>query len=274
MNQIIVRERLYNNISFHEFLFIPIDGKLYICKNVERFKERILTQSFIAEMNTVIIKVKSTAFPCDEISSEKLKNSNGVWIVPNDCMPKGENKFEKIAGKAQFYDIEICEKDASHILKLCSKVWPGSQTYPMSLYHGTSKNRREEIVHDGGLQETFGMLGDAVYLGTFWKASRFAAFDKNYHAQEGEVYRTLVFVKEFQEFPLEHWACFCCDLDISDHKGIWKLLFDGAHVNIGNTKGKLRNEEWAVKQRVQFITHVAGIQSYEYTPYKRNIKIV
>lgn len=274
MNQVIVRERLFNYITFHEYLFIPLDGKLCICRDIERFKDRIISQTLIAEMNTVIIKVRSTGFPCDEITSDKLKKSSGIWIVSNDCVPKGENKFENIPGKAQFYDLEIMEKDANFILKLCSRVWPGSQAYPLSLYHGTAKIKREGIVHNGGLQETFGMLGDAVYLGTFWKASRFAAFDKKYHAQEGEVFRTLVFVKEFQEFPLEHWACFCCGLDISDHKGIWKLLFDGAHVNIGNMKGQLRNEEWAVKQRVQFITHVAGIQPYEYTPYKRNIKIV
>jgi len=274
MNQIIIRERVLDTFTFHEVLFIFEKDKLCICKNADRFKDRIISQTLIAEFNTTLIKVRSHGFFCDEITSDKIKKSNGIWLVANDCVPKGENKFENIPGRSQFYDMEIVDKDAAFITKLFDRVWPQSTSFPLSLYHGTMKVKREGIVHSGGLEESFGMLGDAVYLGTFWKASRFAAFDKKYHPQEGEVYRTLVFVKEFQQFPLEHWECFCCGLDISDHKGIWKLLFDGAHVNVGNKKGDLRNEEWAVKQRVQFITHVAGIQPYEYTPYKRNIKIV
>lgn len=272
MQYVIIRERSFSSITFYEILFTWKDECLQLNQNVERFKERILSKQYIPECNVEIIKVISQPFLCDEVSQHKIIHTNGIWLVANDCIAKGENVYEGIPAKAQFYDVEICEKDCDLIKKLFNKL-NISMHYPLSLYHGTKNSLRKEIVKEG-LKESFGMLGDAIYVGTFWKACRFASFDKTYHHQDGCIFKILAFVKEIQNYPFEHWKCDCCSSEISDHKSIWKLIHDGAHVNIGKERGQLKNEEWAVKEHLQFITHVAECEKYEYTPYKRNIKII
>jgi hypothetical protein len=145
----------------------------------------------------------------------------------------------------------------------------------MVAYHGTDAKNAESIEKEG-LKESWGMLGKAVYVGSFWKSCRFACFNKLYHAQPGKVFRVFAFAKVIEHFPNETWQCLCspeCKKSSSDHLGIWQIMNDGAHVNVGNIKGDLKNEEWAFKERFIHVTSFAEIQPYEYSPFKRNILI-
>lgn len=273
----LVRERFLLNHKFYEFLFVYKDGKLVLSPWQTKFNGRVESHKFIAECNggEDLIIVKSQGFLKEEETSyEKIENSQGIWLVPNDCIEKGEYSPEKVPGIAQFYGIEIDKLDCKRVLHMCNKLFI-NVSFPISAYHGTEKSNQSAIFKDG-LKESFGMLGNAVYLGTFWKACRFACFTHDYFDRSGIVYRVLVFLKSFQEFPFESWKCECdnkCGGTMSDHSSLWKILHDGAHVSSGTEKGDLKNEEWAVKDRVVSLTHVAEIVPYHYNPLKRNIKI-
>ena len=273
----LIRERYFQSQKFFEFLFVYKDGELVLSPWQSKFTGRVESHRIIPECNggEDLILVKSQTFDKEEeISHDKLENSQGIWIVPNDCIEKGEYTPGGIEGIAQFYDTVINKKDCKRVLHICDKLFININ-FPISAYHGTEKINQSQILKNG-IQESYGMLGHAVYLGTFWKACRFACFTKDYFAQPGIVYRVLVFLKSFQEFPFESWECSCdakCGSSISDHLSTWKLSHDGAHVSQGTQKGDLKNEEWAVKDRVITLTHVAEIVPYHYNPLKRNIKI-
>jgi len=278
---IICRNREWNDIHYKEFLF-EYDIKTNLLKLAKwhpRFNKRILTKEeiIIDTINYKCVTVDSKAFDMEEFSSYKIKNTQGIWLVPNDIVKKGENKFEKIEGKRCFFDVAIQEEDAQ-ILEVFFDKQKISKDFPMVAYHGTDLIHAKSIEKEG-LKESWGMLGKAVYVGTFWKACRFACFDKQYHAQPGQVFRLYAFAKTFQHFPFDPeklWECPCsteCKKHCSDHLGIWQIMNDGAHVNIGNSKGNLKNEEWAFKERFVFLTSYAEIEPYTYNPFKRNIQI-
>jgi hypothetical protein len=77
-----------------------------------------------------------------------------------------------------------------------------------------------------------------------------------------------------ETFPRNGWTCQCCQNNICDHAGLWRIIFDGVHVTSENEKGKLKNDEWAMKDRYIISTHVGLLQPYEFTPFKRNMKLV
>ena len=278
---IICRERKWNDITFFEYLF-EYDEKCHNLKFArwnKRYENRIKENKIIHVNNNEIkfVTVNSTPFEMEEFTNYKIKNSQGIWLLSNDVLKKGENKFQEIEGKRSFFSLEICEKDAQLLELLLNKL-NISLHFPMVCYHGTDSVFAEKIQKEG-LKESWGMLGKAVYVGTFWKACRFACFDKEYHEQQGKVFRVLSFAQTIQNFPMDPitlWKCPCsedCNKHCSDHLGIWQIMNDGAHVEIGNEKGDLKNEEWAIKERFVFVTSYAEIQPYSYSPFKRNTQI-
>jgi hypothetical protein len=278
---IIMRKRVWNNpnlenaIYFLEFLIVPFETKFILPKQFpSRFENRIKTKKTLVNFGDVYI-VNSSPFPNPENTTyKKLIESEGVWVVANDFLKKGEIQSENIPGKRSFMGIEINEECGNLIECFCflEKI---STSFPLSLYHGTkfTQDIHNSILKEG-LQESQGMLGSCVYVGTFWKSCKYAAFTKDYHAQEGYLYRTLVMTSRIESFPRAGWECQCCNKNIADHCGLWKLIFDGVHVKNENEKGKLKNEEWGIKDRFVFITHFAKIIPYEYSPFKRNMRIV
>ena len=60
------------------------------------------------------------------------------------------------------------------------------------MYHGTARPTVKNILSEG-LRPTYGMLGTAVYLGSFWKAFRFATFTQTYEKRPGAVLRCYCF---------------------------------------------------------------------------------
>lgn len=284
----VMRTRLFTNPNinyqhtFYEFLFLPIMQEKSLGKSLvlqlpnelpKRFEHRILEQKQTKHFHSCL--VKSNAFSNIEIlSTNHIMESEGIWLCANDVLKKGGNITEGIDGKRTFFSVDIDEESGKYLELFCH-IHKISINFPLSLYHGTkfTKESRESIFTQG-LQETNGMLGSAVYLGTFWKACRFAGFTKDYFNQEGEIYRVLCFPKLLETFPRIGWICQCCQNNICDHAGLWRIIFDGVHVTSENEKGKLKNDEWGMKDRYILSTHVCNLQSYEYSPYKRNMKII
>jgi len=280
---LVMRTRLFKNKNidfqhtFYEFLFLPFTDDHLILKLPnelpKRFENRILNKKQTKYFT--LFHVKSNAFENIEILSLKhIRESEGIWLCPNDVLKKSENLKEGIEGKRTFFSVEI-DEESSKYLELFCNIQKISLDFPLCLYHGTkfTKITRQSILTNG-LQETNGMLGCGVYLGTFWKACRFAGFTKDYFNQEGEIYRVLCFPKLMETFPRIGWTCQCCQKNICDHAGLWRIIYDGVHVTSENEKGKLKNDEWAMKDRYILCTHTCNLQEYEYSPFKRNMKIV
>lgn len=100
----------------------------------------------------------------------------------------------------------------------------------------------DSIVREGTqLRNTDGgMLGAAVYLGTFWKATRFAARTQDYKIRDGSVMRVLAFpqrdkiatlpkVGRILRKPGESVKDFAFR-EIADESGAWKEEYDGVYV--------------------------------------------
>jgi len=83
-------------------------------------------------------------------------------------------------------------------------------------YHGTSYENYQGICAEG-FKCSFGMLGTGVYLGSFWKACRFAARDQHYKFRETPSVLRVVWTCEDQDmlnFPRKIMYCFCADCSL------------------------------------------------------------
>jgi hypothetical protein len=177
--------------------------------------------------------------------------------------------------------------------KTCEAILNSSlgKESPYSYYHGTTPQNMEGIEQNSFLS-SYGMLGTAVYFGTFWKAARFACLGQDYKFRDGIVIRTLLFVKSLKTLPEDGYSCSCCTHPghlISDHLGYWQEKYDALRVlpctkeigkcRDGTSKYLLRNEEWAVLPNKTVITHCAKIDPNtfsgpHYDPLHRAVKIL
>jgi hypothetical protein len=267
---IIYRKRYWTNKFWLEYLFVPSTDHFELPKTLPpRYTNRIVKQ------NDHSIEVKSLySDNFQSIHKHYLLHCLGIWLVANDCQNQ------------HFMNIpihncdEIIDFDKINFKSL----------HPLSLYHGTSKELLQECTKT--LNPSHGMLGFGIYLGTFWKACRFAVRDQSYHIRNGSILRYLVFPSNIIEFPRLNWTCLCqkcLDNDwaanISDHDTKWSLIGDAAHAspcqgigvrNDGQQKWALKNEEYCVNCPI-LLTHTANINldtvEPHYDPYQRNIFI-
>jgi hypothetical protein len=105
---ILYRKRFLDSTTFYEYLVVYANG--YLCQPdslPERFANRTVGESEYV-YGTSMIEVTSKAFDeCEEMSMNKLIKGNGVWIVANDCVEKGDYAPERINGKAHYFNIPI-----------------------------------------------------------------------------------------------------------------------------------------------------------------------
>lgn len=260
---------------FYEYYLTPINNILCIPKiTPQKFDNRI--QCFSIFKGYKCIEVKSNVQPFSEINFHYLAHCEGVWIVADDTIKKGDFKPEGVEGKRQFFGMEIDEQ--CEIINLFDSFL-NPTIKVLSLYHGTNQENMSQIIQNG-YKETEGMLGKGVYMGTFWKGARFACFDKKYVKRKGIITRNIVFgnIAELKE------KCDCnCDSKISDHLSIWRKNFDGLHCTKqeqstgigrdGKPKYLLKNDEWIVKSTNIILTHSANIEikGESYEPLNRSI---
>jgi hypothetical protein len=69
---------------------------------------------------------------------------------------------------------------------LSLESWATPTSTPRVAYHGTSREFFHSISSEG-LRCTYGMLGDGVYIGSFWKACRFACRGQDYAAKPNPI---------------------------------------------------------------------------------------
>ena len=230
-------------------------------------------------------------------------NLKWLWLVKDDFVSKGGFHPRSIPNTSLFFDKKIDPQSCDQVLTRNDVISSFFQVTldQYSLYHGTSVENIETIL-SCGLSETYGMLGNAVYLGTFHKATRYAARRQDYSFRDrGTIFRCLAFRKKNNEsreihFPRDAHECNCdlCKKEqsgfekICDHASTWKLLGDFASVQVStepfafkkdkSPKFLCTNAEWAFKADDVFISgylelDIDSIDKPHHNPFQRNAKM-
>jgi hypothetical protein len=300
---IVARIRESNQIYFLEFLLVFDTSKNMLSLPIvlpERYANRISNNFKLDNVNIYVVK---SCYDNEilSIDLQLLKKNNGIWVIKNDFEKKG-GFGDLMNGIAQFMSVPIDDFSLLLINKTYSCLFEHFKKFyttfinPISLYHGTSLENIKNIKEHGLQVSKDGMLGSAIYFGTFWKACRFSSKTQDYKdIDNGCIIRTIVLTEFIQIVPRNNWKCECkkCfelgtnawGVDICDHDSKWKKTHDGIHAQVIpnlciQQKCALRNEEWAVKETVGLIlTHFAQIDNStlpkpHYDPFWRKTKIL
>lgn len=255
---------------------------------------------------TTAVAVASAAFDCiQHVTWGGIVAGSGVWIVADDCSPRGAFAPAGVAARVQWMSVPVDEGDATLLrslhgtIRALAGISPDAPD-PLSLYHGTA-TAAVPAISASGLLATHGMLGEGVYVGTLWKAARFASMTQAYEPRPGAVLRVLCFATKFAELPRPSWACACerctphsepvapltssgtveagarasglgLSATICDHASVWaREGWDGAHARVsdvpvgtcrdGTPKYLLRNEEWVIRPSLVVPSHVAEVDA-------------
>jgi hypothetical protein len=223
---------------------------------------------------------------------------DGLWICSDDFIPRGET-FPAVFGcplpPLNPFETSVLEQ------------WAPSQCRIRVAYHGTSREAFCAIAASG-FKSTFGMLGTGVYVGSFWKACRFAARDQLYQEREHPTVMRLLWKcneEDILKFPrsLVDGFCLCAkcysnpeqrvfcahtyDWSANSsfpppkpfYRGPWKA---GQLLPCKYASGKwvTQNEEWVLNSSlIQGIAQAVqldrtSISKPHYDPLQRNIKFI
>lgn len=227
-----------------------------------RFEGRIQRSCVIEGLH--IFATTSIAGPPSKRTFDDIK-SNGIWICFGDTVRRG--------GLSSVYGISL----GPSVLSACKSIdkiceFMGCTKGPMVVYHGTHKDSMASILHEG-LKASFGMLGTAVYLGSFWKAFRFATLTQDYKKRPGAICRYYAFwptlvIRE------TYGPCACCASPVSDHTSVWKTIASAVFVKPGK---HIKNEEFACADSSWLLLDSYGhavATSDHHEPLNRNLRIL
>jgi hypothetical protein len=268
----VFRKRQYQDKVFLEFYLCMDSSVLDLPKTLpKRFEGRII-KSFSIQVSSLcgsdIVSCVLVDSKAPGVMKQTLQDivTNGVWACyqdtisrgsyasPGDKAPPNSGNQEIVRGFPSFFGIPI---HASIYFKLYNGL---VETYsilnlnlshePYIVYHGTARSIVPEILKKGFLS-TFGMLGQAIYFGTFWKAFRFATRTQDYTKRPGAILRLYAFWNKVHVRTLDSDYCNCAKCihapqtdsrRLADHDSLWASFGDAVHVVAG---GPLKNEEYA-----------------------------
>lgn len=190
---------------------------------------------------------------------------DGIWITRDDLTYRG--------GGITMFGVPIQELQ-----------WPFPKNNIRVAYHGTAKENMDSI-RAHSLRPTFGQLGVGIYVGSFWKACRFAGRDQKYQLRdEPLVLRVLWEEENIISFPRrEECTCeICANRSSEQRQACGHLLIHDktcGELRVGKySTGKwiTQNEEWVIP-RVLRISECMELDkntlSEVYDPLQRDIKI-
>lgn len=281
---LVLRKRTSGHRSFLEFFLI---GKpLSLPKSLpSRFNGRVVSEF---EMNSIKCVLTDSSAPAGVIkySSDTIV-SNGVWAHYQDTIPRGAYADEKIDPVSVFFGVPI---DKSLFALLCfemAKIYVKLGLNPLDdphvVYHGTSRENVKLIIRDS-FKPTMGMLGLAIYFGTFFKAFRFATRTQTYEIRPGAIMRVYAF---WTTPTIKHYInsqpCVCSECvkkpespsrRIADHDAIWSKITDFVFVVAG---GPIKNDEYACidtsKLLIEGVGHAETLTEH-HEPLKRDLCII
>jgi len=156
------------------------------------------------------------------------------------------------------------------------------------LYHGTDSTNISSI-QSNGFYETSGMLGKGVYLGSYWKACRYACLQQNYMPRSTPaVIRTKLLNNTIFDIKDRHTRCNCkkCSEDTSitpffvDHESLWHHNTHTIFVDTCQRENGtyiVKNPEYCTRStNIQILDAVYLLPAHLniYNPLDRNISFV
>ena len=231
----------------------------------------------------------------------------GVWICEGDCQSFGGIQ-PTLFGILLHYEIQTAFTIYKDILVSWST---NSWVFSRVGYHGTSLENYEKIC-ESGLKSSFGMLGTGVYLGSFWKACRFAVRDQEYKFRTNPSVLRVVWMcndEDILTFPRKIMYCLCAECymrpeqrsfcghtmdwtsekifpekTVSDRVEGQGIRFWAGHLKPckfpNSSKYVTQNEEWVlnpstiVRLAECVIVDVNSVSKPHYDPKQRDIKIL
>lgn len=268
--------------SFLEFYASP---SLTFSTDITRFRNRITKSDFICGREIHLTESKSLGI----VKKTKLDiATNGTWLTYGDCLKRGSytNEVVNVLPRSTYFGLMIHEDFCSCIVKnifalyaFASSQWPDINIHnePYVVYHGTSQDSVKSIL-DTGLKTTEGMLGNAIYFGTFWKAYRFSCMKQDYSARPGAVLRCYAFwknpvIKNAQSDRCKCSVCKGLQAPPVDHNAEWSKLGDFV---IAPANSILKNEEYACLSDTNIVIDCVGHttkKSLHHEPLDRTFEI-
>lgn len=250
----------------------------------KRFDHRIVQQ-----YAKNVFQIHSTPYDISTLTCTESLKSSGIWITKDDYTAKG-NVNPTVFGLSLHehirwaFDIAYAQSQ----FQSDSKVYVG--------YHGTSFQAYKSIQKENQLKPSFGQLGNGVYVGSFWKACRFAGRNQDYELREHPVVlRVLCLGKPPKQiiFPCTQ-ACTCtiwCSSAKTEmalacaHEKDWNTENDGSFgflkpTQMSDGKWITKNEEYifpssSVLRLAEAVSlNKESIYKPHYDPWQRNIKII
>jgi hypothetical protein len=206
---------------------------------------------------------------------------NGAWLAYHDVVPKGGPIGPTVATFFGYPVSSLLFRLLYNSIKdiyIFLKPWTIS-AHPFVVYHGTSRSNVKSIL-DNGLRPTQGMLGLAIYFGSFWKAFRFASLSQEYKKRPGAILRCYAFWNT-PYFIRPGSMCSCVDclktipVSGADHDGLWTSFADCVFLYPW-PGGPIKNEEYACKDSKKIMIDSIGhciSQSEHHEPLDRNLTI-
>lgn len=157
--------------------------------------------------------IKSAPHEVSTRTSKLFLQKSGIWICEGDCESFGGISpcvFGIPLTEKTLTTFETHRSELHHYLQ--SKLQCAWITSRVS-YHGTSHEHYLGICAQG-FKSSFGMLGTGVYLGSFWKACRFAARDQEYKFRDTPTVIRIVWTcksEDILHFPRKIMYCLCSE---------------------------------------------------------------
>lgn len=279
MECVIYRIRAFNNCRFVE---------VYVCSNSDnalklpneispRFQNRIEKRTLLGPKYDCV-KVHSDQKPCGLRTHKNILN-DGIWIVESDTIPKGGIRELNIPYSVSIFGIRIISEIPWKAIYAIEQI--DTSGLPIVVYHGTEKSNVKSILKEH-FRPSFGMFGNCVYFGSFWKAYRFASFTQDYKPRDGAVFRCLAFWKKMYVRNMHLSICMCASCTglqtLSDHAELWvKSNCDALFLFPSTLNGRwyTKSEEYASKRTDLVVLDSVGytIQQTIYDSTKRDLII-
>lgn len=293
--------------TIHDTLFQYVE---YLCE-YDKCKGKLKLVKSVTDTNSYYLNDVNNTFKVQVLTSASVMNTlptpykavrELVWLVKDDFIGKGSFVPQHVKNKCVYFDTKISTRDSLKILRHGHdiRILLGCNLDPLSLYHGSGGDSKDSILYNG-LFPSFGMLGDGVYLGTFFKACRYASRHQDYSLRtEGFIFRCLVFVSQcnITEYPNLTHACKChkCIVEssgferVSDHLSLWNTKMGcGVAITVsdsafgfkksGEPKYLVKNAEWAFQPEFVCVQEFApldlsSVMGPHYHPLQRNCKVL
>lgn len=210
-----------------------------------------------------VFQVDSVPYAAPPLRAAHEVRANGVWAVDADFVPAGGLEELGVPARATIFGMPIAPS-ACGAWAAARPLLPAPHVHPVAVYHGTDAALIPSI-QAHGLKPSPGMLGDGVVsVGTFWKATRYAArtTDKYVVREAGVIVRAYLDPGRCAVFDGTGAPCPCprCagiradtaayaareglpptyDAErtrVADHVGAWQAAHDTAYVGVVKSSG-------------------------------------